>query len=71
MGVANEHNVDTDINLKSLKESTVEVILNYFNPLHSSTSFLCQVLLGVEKRFLIIQNFKYLIQIQQNIGSSS
>jgi len=35
VGVADEHTVDTDINLKSLKESTAEVTLNYFGTLRS------------------------------------
>lgn len=35
MGVANEHTVDTDINSKSLKESTAEVTLIFFDTLRN------------------------------------
>jgi len=39
VGVANEHTVDADINLKSLKESTAEVTLNYFDTLRGRSHF--------------------------------
>lgn len=49
MGVANKHDVDMDINLKSSKESTAEVTFNDFDLCRSSTSFLSQALLGVDR----------------------
>lgn len=57
MGVSNERDVNTDMNLKSLKASTAEVTLNDFDLFHGSISFLCQVPLWVDKEIMEHPNY--------------